>query len=226
MGEWVSKEVGYGPRGSRIVCTSSATVCCAYSPSFRGPAQDADAIAAWNRRAPTVAPPEGMEATDDPIARAIYASLHHLMRVNGTEAQAAYESAVRAIRKALAPVKPKPFEGKYSLKALEAHLATPEGQAWFERAAAREGDLEVGAGHTIFDGSFRATSPDKADEASPAPDATVTNLVSMAWLKGYDRGRFGRESQHGNYAEVVPKITSDILALISRRATDANGVRL
>lgn len=62
MGVYVGQGRGpnggaYGPNGSRIVCTSPADVCCAYTASFHGPNQDADAIAAWNRRAPPVARP-------------------------------------------------------------------------------------------------------------------------------------------------------------------------
>ncbi len=40
----------YGPDGSRITCTSPASVCCAMTASFHGPDQDSEAIGAWNTR--------------------------------------------------------------------------------------------------------------------------------------------------------------------------------
>lgn len=43
--------------------------------------------------------------------------------------------------------------------------------------------------------------------------AMVTNIVKRVWLQGYDRGRLGPESRHGNYAAVVPAAAAEILAL-------------
>lgn len=48
MNSWVSKEVGYGPDGSRIVCPNSDCSCAGLA--FYGPDQDANAIAWWNTR--------------------------------------------------------------------------------------------------------------------------------------------------------------------------------
>lgn len=50
MGEWISKEIGYGPRGSRVVCSSEGYTCTAMARTFYGPDQTRQAIAAWNTR--------------------------------------------------------------------------------------------------------------------------------------------------------------------------------
>lgn len=47
MGDW--QPGGYGPNGSRIVCSNAE--CCGLGKACYGPDQDAEAIAAWNTRA-------------------------------------------------------------------------------------------------------------------------------------------------------------------------------
>ena len=49
MAHWMSKEIGYGPDGSRITCSDVGCTGC--GKACYGEDQDAQAIAAWNTRA-------------------------------------------------------------------------------------------------------------------------------------------------------------------------------
>jgi hypothetical protein len=50
----------------------------------------------------------------------------------------------------------------------------------------------------------------------------IGDIVHTVWLKAYDRGRFSTASKHGTYADVVPKATADILAVVTAAPAPAH----
>jgi len=106
MGNW-SRD-GYGPNGSRIVCADLSCPTC--GRAFYGDNQDAEAIAAWNRRAayPIIAG-EGVAAfRDDPEPQFDWNNTDGAARQLYTERHAQWaEREVRRLR-AAPPPQPEP----------------------------------------------------------------------------------------------------------------------
>lgn len=198
MGVWTPE--GYGAVGSRITCTSPAAICCAYSPAFYGPNQNAEAVAAWNTSAALQKPAaepvawfvtdyegESWSVTDDYHRRQCAAQgykLEPLFKSDGQQPAAISQQLAAALSKFV------DFEDRYdadkSVVDDEVREATALAKTLLGPMAAQ---IDWAGMHALV-GQVARMNHESEQEGGMSPDDAVDTLNSMiTWARSLVGGK-------------------------------------